>query len=259
MVGITPKTNLYNPQISLGPQQSTSITARTRKAHVPYRCRANMPHISQSTLDLGLGFQVKVVHPFELFSLRSEAVDKSGQRLDPTPCTLHHTPYTLHPAPYTLHPKPFEFDRSGLTVEALHPLFNRSNPETRSTGVCASVSVLQQRVVRERTPGPSCPLTPAGGLCTWSCWSRNQYTIPGSDWYWCLSRGAILPLYGTPIRDGLAINELSQLAKALEEAAKRAAENLAASSLLRHPEFLLRNPEPPNPTQYNRNPELQTP
>ena len=37
-----------------------------------------------------------------------------------------------------------------------------------------SVSVLQQRVVRERNPGPSCPETPAGGLSTWSCWSCNQ-------------------------------------------------------------------------------------
>ena len=33
---------------------------------------------------------------------------------------------------------------------------------------------LQQRVVRERTPGPSCPPPPAGGLSTWSCWSCNQ-------------------------------------------------------------------------------------
>ena len=32
---------------------------------------------------------------------------------------------------------------------------------------------LQQRVVREKTPGPSCPQTPAGGLSTWSCWSCN--------------------------------------------------------------------------------------
>jgi len=38
-------------------------------------------------------------------------------------------------------------------------------------GVRASVSVLQQRVVRERTPGPSCPQIPAGGLSTWSDWS----------------------------------------------------------------------------------------
>ena len=40
--------------------------------------------------------------------------------------------------------------------------------------VRASVSVLQQRVVRERTPGLSCPHPPAGGLSTWSCWSCNQ-------------------------------------------------------------------------------------
>ena len=42
---------------------------------------------------------------------------------------------------------------------------------SRDGGVRASVSVLQQRVEGERTPGPSCPQNPAGGLCTWSCWS----------------------------------------------------------------------------------------
>jgi len=41
-------------------------------------------------------------------------------------------------------------------------------------GVRTSVSFLQQRVVRERTPGPSCPQSPAGGLSTWPCWSCNQ-------------------------------------------------------------------------------------
>jgi len=32
-------------------------------------------------------------------------------------------------------------------------------------------SVLQQRAVCERTPGPSYPRNPAGDLSTWSCWS----------------------------------------------------------------------------------------
>ena len=36
---------------------------------------------------------------------------------------------------------------------------------------------VQQRVVRERTPGPSCPQNPAGGLTSWSCCSCNQYTL----------------------------------------------------------------------------------
>ena len=44
-------------------------------------------------------------------------------------------------------------------------------------GVRASVSVLQQRVVRERTPGPDFPQTSAGGLSRWSCWSSNQQTL----------------------------------------------------------------------------------
>ena len=38
-------------------------------------------------------------------------------------------------------------------------------------------SLLQQRVVRERTPGPSCPQTPAGGLGAWQGWSCNQQTL----------------------------------------------------------------------------------
>jgi len=29
----------------------------------------------------------------------------------------------------------------------------------------------------ERTPGPSCPQTPAWGLGAWSGWSYNQYTL----------------------------------------------------------------------------------
>ena len=44
-------------------------------------------------------------------------------------------------------------------------------------GVRTSISVLQERVVRERTAGPSCPQTPAGGLSTWSGWSCNQSTL----------------------------------------------------------------------------------
>jgi len=36
------------------------------------------------------------------------------------------------------------------------------------------VSFLSERVVCERTPGPSCPQTHAGGLSTWSGWSCNQ-------------------------------------------------------------------------------------
>ena len=38
-------------------------------------------------------------------------------------------------------------------------------------GVRASISVLPKRVVRERTPGPSCPQNPAGGLSVCSGWS----------------------------------------------------------------------------------------
>ena len=37
--------------------------------------------------------------------------------------------------------------------------------------------VLQQRVVRERTPGRSCPHTLAGGLSAWSGWSYIQQTL----------------------------------------------------------------------------------
>ena len=32
----------------------------------------------------------------------------------------------------------------------------------------------KKRVVRERTPGPSCPQPPAGGLGRWSCWSGQS-------------------------------------------------------------------------------------
>ena len=53
----------------------------------------------------------------------------------------------------------------------------------RGTPVVDSISELGRRwshfVRRERTPGPSCPQTPAGGLSTWSCWSCNQSTLSG--------------------------------------------------------------------------------
>ena len=44
-------------------------------------------------------------------------------------------------------------------------------------GVRTSVSVLQQRVVRERTQGPSCPQIPARGPSAGSCWSYNQWIL----------------------------------------------------------------------------------
>ena len=50
----------------------------------------------------------------------------------------------------------------------------RGCPFPGDGGVSAFVSVLQQRVVRERTPGPSCPQNPAGSLSTWPYWSCNQ-------------------------------------------------------------------------------------
>ena len=44
----------------------------------------------------------------------------------------------------------------------------------RDGGVRTFVSVLKQRVVCEKTSGPSFPQAPAGGLSTWSGWSCNQ-------------------------------------------------------------------------------------
>jgi len=41
----------------------------------------------------------------------------------------------------------------------------------------SGVSVLKQRVVRERTPGTTGPNPPAGGLRTWSYWSCNKKTL----------------------------------------------------------------------------------
>jgi len=41
---------------------------------------------------------------------------------------------------------------------------------------------LSQRVVREKTPGPSFPQTPAGGLSTWSTWSCNEQILPLIRW-----------------------------------------------------------------------------
>jgi len=46
----------------------------------------------------------------------------------------------------------------------------RDDRVRRETEVCACVSVLQQRVVRQSL---SCPNPPAVGLSTWSCWSCN--------------------------------------------------------------------------------------
>ena len=47
-------------------------------------------------------------------------------------------------------------------------------PLSRRRGCSRLHFVLQYRVVCEKTPGPSRPRTPAGGLSTWSCWSCNQ-------------------------------------------------------------------------------------
>ena len=43
---------------------------------------------------------------------------------------------------------------------------------------------LQQRVVRERTAGPSCPQTPAGGLSTW--YTPRAYVL---TWFRVLGSG----------------------------------------------------------------------
>jgi len=59
-------------------------------------------------------------------------------------------------------------------VEAVGAVDRVRHAQRGDAGVRAPVSVLQQRVVRERTPGLSCPQTPAGGLSTWSFWSCNQ-------------------------------------------------------------------------------------
>jgi hypothetical protein len=50
----------------------------------------------------------------------------------------------------------------------------RGCPFPGDGAVRASVSVLQQQEVRERTPDPTCPQPPAGGLGAWSGWSCNQ-------------------------------------------------------------------------------------
>ena len=48
---------------------------------------------------------------------------------------------------------------------------SNSLPLSRRRGARTSVSVLQQRLVREGTPAPRCPQTPAGGLIAWPGWS----------------------------------------------------------------------------------------
>ena len=70
----------------------------------PCRCRADSPHMRQSRPDVGLGFQVKVLNPFEigLFSLGRGGLltliskPKPGTVLDVDPAlnprTLKHRP-----------------------------------------------------------------------------------------------------------------------------------------------------------------------
>ena len=69
------------------------------------------------------------------------------------------------------------FTRTGRESErqqVTSPSSEREKGGPDTWGVRASVSNLQQRVVREKTPGPSCPQNPAGGLSACSCWSCNQ-------------------------------------------------------------------------------------
>ena len=54
---------------------------------------------------------------------------------------------------------------SGLEPQTLNKAFGVCSLGREALAkLCTAVSILQQRVVRERTPVPSCPRTTAGGL-----------------------------------------------------------------------------------------------
>ena len=48
-----------------------------------------------------------------------------GEKVNPTPYTLHPTLFTLHPAPYTLHPAPYTLHP---TLHILHPTLYTLHP-----------------------------------------------------------------------------------------------------------------------------------
>ena len=72
-----------------------------------------------------------------------------------------------------------------LRSSASHPHTSLNHSKTkidRHSAGCFTwhgwgASVLRQRVVRERIPGPSFPQHLTGGLSTWSGWSCNQLTL----------------------------------------------------------------------------------
>ena len=63
------------------------------------------------------------------------------------------------------------FQLPSSQMEVLHSTLLHCTPPTEAScvalvGTIGELEILRQRVVRERTPGPSCPQTPAGGLST---------------------------------------------------------------------------------------------